>query len=113
MEVLKNIEFVNKIDISVKKILKDGKVDQYDIPELVFLITDLSVTTNHVQLSQEELVTAINGLYEYIMSHYNLFPDNEEQKNSFKKLFDMSVKLVLFQPNVKSCYNKFFSCFSK
>ena len=112
MELTKNIEFVKKIDTSVKTILKDGKVDQYDIPELVLLITDLLVNTNQAQIFQDDIVTAINSLYEYIMDHYKLFPDDEEQKASFKRLFDMSVKLVLYQPNVKTNCKKWFSCIS-
>ena len=112
MELTKNIEFVKKIDTSVKTILKDGKVDQFDIPELVFLITDLLVNTNQAQISYDDLVKAINNLYEYIMDHYKLFPDDEVQKASFKRLFDMSVKLVLYQPSVKTNCKKWFSCIS-
>ena len=111
MELAKNIDFVKRIDVSVKKMLTDGKIDHNDIPELVLLITDLSVSSNQLSLSPDELSTAINGLYNYIMEHYNLFPTNQEEKASFEKLFNMSIKLVLFQPNVKKNCNKWFPCY--
>jgi len=37
----KNVSFLHKIDTTVKNIMKDGKIDHFDIPEIMFLITDL------------------------------------------------------------------------
>ncbi len=89
-----DVKFLKRIDESVKTIMKDGKIDQNDIPELVILITELSGTK---KVTKETLTE----LFDYIMDHYKLFPENETEKANFKKLFDMSVKLVLFTPNLK------------
>ena len=89
-----DVKFLKRIDESVKTIMKDGKIDQNDIPELVILITELSGTK---KLTKEGLTE----LFDYIVDHYKLFPEGDAEKANFKKLFDMSVKLVLFTPNLK------------
>jgi len=94
-----------RIDTAMKNIMKDGKVDQYDIPEIVLLITDLMTTQ---KLTEADMEQAITGMYDYVMSHYNLYPVDEEQKANFKRLFEMCLKLALVQPNIKKC----FSCLS-
>ena len=103
-----------RVDKSVKNIMKDGKIDNNDIPEILLLITDLITTpasgAGSVKMTIEQMGEMINEMYEYIMSHYKLFPEDEQQKENFKRLFDMCVKLVLIQPNVKKACKKCFSC---
>ena len=93
-----DVTFLKRIDASVKTIMKDGKIDQNDIPELVILITELSGTK---KMTPDQLEKAITELFNYIMDHYKLFPEGDDEQAKFKKLFDMSVKLVLFTPNLK------------
>jgi hypothetical protein len=53
-------------------------------------------------------------LFNYIMTHYKLFPDDQQQQAAFKALFDMCVKLALFQPNIIQLEEKcksWFCCF--
>jgi len=99
-----------RLDKSVKNIMKDGKIDNNDIPEIVLLITDLITAPGSGKMTIEQMGEMINEMYEYIMSHYKLFPEDGEQKENFKRLFDMCVKLVLIQPNVKKACKKCFSC---
>jgi len=108
----KNVSFLQKIDTTVKAIMKDGKIDQFDIPELMLLITDLIASSEESKVTIEELKNSIQSLYEYIMSHYKLFPDDEHQKESFKRLFDVCLKLIIFQPKVKTLCKKVFPCLS-
>ena len=58
----------------------------------------------------KQLKNSINVLYEYIMTHYNLFPEDVEQKKSFTKLFEMCVNLIMFQPKVKQSCKSIFPC---
>ena len=111
MSLTNNIAYFHlRIDKSVKNIMKDGKIDINDIPEIVLLITDLINVPSSSKMTIEQLGEMINEMYGYIMSHYNLFPEDEHQKEQFKCLFDMCVKLVLIQPNVKKAFKKCFSC---
>ena len=91
-----------RIDKSVKSIMKDGKIDEFDIPEIILLVTDLIITPKSEKITAELLAEKISSLYEYIMTHYKLFPEDEGQKANFKCLFDMCVKLVLIQPKIKN-----------
>lgn len=110
MDLTSNVNFLSKIDTTVKSIMKDGKIDQYDIPEILLLITDLIVTSEQKKVTQEELENSINCLYQYIMNHYKLFPEDETQRESFKKLFEVSVKLIMIQPKVKKGCKSIFPC---
>ena len=107
----KNVSFLHKIDKTVVNIMKDGKIDQFDIPEIMLLITDL-ITSNETKVTTDQLMNSIQSLYEYIMTHYKLFPEDEQQKESFKRLFDMCIKLIMFQPNIKESCKKIFPCLS-
>jgi hypothetical protein len=93
-----DVKFLRKIDDAVKEIMKDGKIDQNDIPTIVMLITDLS---SKKKMTKDELEKTLHDMFDYIMEHYKLLPDNENEKDSFQKIFDMSVKLVLLTPNLK------------
>ena len=96
------------IDKSVQKMLSDGKIDQYDIPELILLITQLSLE-NLVPTSTEDLNGKIIELYSYVMKKYDLYPKNMDERLVFDRIFQSSVKLVLFQPIIKTKCNQFWS----
>ena len=44
------------------------------------------------------------------MTHYNLFPEDVEQRKSFTKLFEMCVNLIMFQPKIKQSCKSIFPC---
>jgi hypothetical protein len=111
-DLTKNVSFLQKIDTTVKNIMKDGKIDQFDIPEIMLLIADLITTSENAKVTSEQLVNSINTLYEYIMTHYKLFPEDPTQKESFDRLFKTCVKLIIFQPKVTQSCKKIFPCLS-
>ena len=103
------------IKASIDNIMRDGKIDQYDIPEIIFLITEIMNNSSVVntKLTAENLASLIKELYKFIEKQYNLVPD-ESQKEGFDRLIDSCIKLVLFQPKVKTavkkCFNKLNMC---
>ena len=107
MEFTQNVSFITTIDTAVKAIMSDGKIDKNDIPQIMLLITEL-ITTNgsRQRVTTEQLAESINSLFNYIMSHYRLFPEDEVQKAEFKQLFDVCVKLALFQPTINKAVKK-------
>ena len=104
-----------RIDTTLKTILSDGKIDSKDIPLIVMLILDLISTPGMAKMTEKELNHTIGEMYNYIMTHYSLFPGDPEQQAAFKNMFDASVKLALFQPSIlkieKAIKSKFLSCF--
>jgi hypothetical protein len=95
------VAFHLRIDESVKRIMKDGKIDQFDIPEIVLLVSELVLSPSAKKMTPEMLSDKMNKLFDYIMAQYKLYPDDEAQKESFKRLFDISVRLALLEPNIK------------
>ena len=114
-KIMLDEETSKRIKSSIENIMRDGKVDQYDIPEILFLITDITTNSNVIKtkLTPEDLAALIKELYKFIEKQYNLVPD-EIQKAGFERLIDSSIKLIFLQPKVKSAIkcglNKFNTC---
>jgi hypothetical protein len=110
MDFTKNVAFIDKINTGVNAMMKDGMIDKNDIPTLVLLVCELLTNTKSGKITTEQMTASIDSLYNYIMSHYNLFPDEESQKTEFKAMFDICVKLALFQPNINKGIKSLFAC---
>ena len=56
------------IKSSIDNIMRDGKIDQYDIPEILLLITEIMNNSNVVntKLTAEDLTSLIKELYKFI-----------------------------------------------
>jgi hypothetical protein len=111
-DLTKNVNFLQQIDTTVKSIMKDGKIDQFDIPEIMLLITELITTSEKQKFTIEQLENSIATLYDYIITHYKLLPEDPAQKESFQRVFDMCVKLIIFQPKVNKSCKSIFPCLS-
>jgi hypothetical protein len=116
MDFIKNVAFIEKINTCVKAIMADGKINKNDIPTMVFLVCELITSSNDVSktpVTTEQMTASIDSLYNYIMLHYNLYPADELQKLEFKAMFDMCVKLALFQPTINKRAKSLFACVRK
>ena len=102
-KIMLDDETSTRIKTSIDNIMRDGKIDQYDIPEILFVITDIMNNSSVVNtnLSADNLASLIKELYKFIEKQYNLVPD-ESQKAGFDRLIDSCIKLILFQPKVKT-----------
>ena len=109
MDFSNNVTFIGKIDKCVTDMMKDGKIDKNDIPRLMLLVAEL-MTSSTKPVTTEQMIESIDSLYNYIMSHYKLFPEDETQKAEFKTMFDMCVKLAMFQPNINKKCKSLFNC---
>jgi len=112
MEPADLVSFHLNVDASLKTILKDGKIDKEDIPRLVFLLSDLMLTQTKTKLTPELLTIKMNEMYSYVMTHYNLYPVDDLDKIAYKQLFDISVKLLVYNPGFMQKARSCLSCFS-
>jgi len=105
-------ENISKIKGSVESILKDGVLNQYDIPDIVFLVTDLMNSLTTLRVTPEEVPVLIKKICTFVLNTYGGIP--EEKKPEFERLLDSSLRLVMIQPKVKeavvSCLS-FLKCF--
>ena len=100
--------FLTRVDTTVAAIMKDGKIDQYDIPDLVFLISDVLSSLPNSVLTPDSLEALIVLLYNFIVTKYNLIP-TDGNIDGFKRLFESSIRLALLQPIVEKAVKKCFS----
>ena len=100
--------FIDKIETSVKSIIKDNKVEQTDIPEFVFLIMEAYNSLSKAILTKKEIPEFISYVYNYLVDKYNLIPN--EEKNKYENLVVSSIKLVLMTHQLKFSTNHKFHC---
>ncbi len=101
-------DFAKKLESSIENIMKDGKIDQYDIPEIIYIISELITKTPSLNLSAENLSEVIKKLVDLICKKYKLIPD-ETQQESFDRLIKASVKLLLLNTHVQEKAKKCWS----
>ena len=88
--------------------MKDGKIDQYDIPELILLISDVITQLPNANMTPDSLEALITLLYNFIVNKYNLIP-TDGNTEGFKRLFESSMRLALLQPTVEKAMKNCFS----
>ena len=84
----------------IKNILNDGRVDESDIPEFIFLIMEAYNSLPEARLSKEEMPVFISCIFNYLVEKYNLIP--LEQRDKYEKMVVSSIKLVLMMPQFKT-----------
>lgn len=107
-------KFIARVKTSLNNVMKDGKIDQYDAPELVFLITDAYNEMSNLKLTYEDLPVLIKMLYNFIVEKFDLIP--VDKRADFERLIDVAIKLVMLQPKVEQQVSNclgWFSCFKK
>lgn len=114
-KLLQDKTFVKTLDESLESILEDNKINEYDIPEIIFIITTIINTEPKLKLNRKNLGNLIKELFSHILN--NKLKDNdemtEEQKNNLNRLIDSSIKLILIKPNyskINNCLNRILYC---
>lgn len=111
--------FIIKVDAYITSIMQDGKIDQSDVPQIIFLIMDVYNELPKFHLTYEDLPQLIKMLYNFIID--KLIEEKKielspEKRADLEKLVDLSISLVMLQPKVKEqvtrCFS-FFPCFGK
>ena len=98
--ILNDPEFVKDIKESLDKILKDGKVDMTDAPEIILLVTLGYNKAKNFAVPYEQLGDLLTTLANNIIEKYDLIPDG--LKPEFDKILQSSITLILLSPNVQS-----------
>ncbi len=85
----------------VQSIMKDGKIDSSDIPEIMLIIMECTQNLGKFNLTYNQLVEVLEEVILYILEEQNVIP--EDKKEDIYKVIRSSIKLVLLQPKLKSC----------
>ena len=91
--------FIKTIEGHLESIMKDGKVDAYDIPKIMAIVTGCYNNLKKNKLTYEELPDVLAEIVDYIFTKYDLVPDEQEEK--FKDMINSVTSLIMIQPKVK------------
>jgi len=94
--IVTDITFVSNIKTAVGRIMKDGAVNESDIPDIILVILETVNLMKSVRVTTEQLSALIKMLFHYTMDSYNLIV--ADKKAAFDKLLDYSVRLFLLKP---------------
>jgi hypothetical protein len=97
--------FIKTIEGHLESIMKDGKVDAYDIPKIMAIVTGSYNNLKKNKLTYEELPDVLAEIVDYIFTKHDLVPDDQEEK--FKDMINSVTSLIMLQPKVKKGCIKF------
>lgn len=97
--LIEDKELLDNIEDSLKDIMKDGKVTSSDIPDIFNIVISCTDNLGKFNLTYDELPEILEELVNYILNHFNLIPDEEEE--DFQKMINTAIKLVMLQPKIK------------
>ena len=101
VELLVNdANFLKRVEDTIKNILSDGKVDEKDVPEFVFLIMDSYNTLSKTSLTRDELPTFVKTVFDFVVTKFNLLKDEDRLK--IESMVSSSVKLALMVPAINN-----------
>jgi len=101
-------KFLKTIECNIKFIMKDGKVDAYDIPEIMTIVTECYNNLGKIKVTYEELPNVLGEIVDYIFVKYEIVPEDQEEK--FKKMIDTVITLIMLQPKIKKGCIKVKNC---
>ena len=102
--------FLTRVKAAVDNIMRDGKVDQTDIPEIVFVISETVNSLDSFHVTSDLVPVLIKMLYNFIIDTYKLVP--EDKKAEFERVVDSSLRLLMLQPKVKQVLSRCFAYMS-
>jgi hypothetical protein len=103
--------FLKIIETKLQSIMKDGKIDKKDIPDIMILVIYCTNNLKKLKVSYNELSNVLEEMIMYLLDHFNVVP--EESKEEFRSMTKSMVELVMLQPKVQSCFSScwnFLSC---
>ena len=92
--------FLKRVKETVKTILSDGKVNEKDVPEFVFLIMDSYNTLGKVSLTRDELPAFVKAVFDFVVIKFNLL--KEEDRVKIEYMVSSSVKLAMMIPAISN-----------
>lgn len=104
-----NPDSFNEIDATLNEIMKDGKVDIHDIPNIILLVTQ--IIKNRVAIKNVDLSSAIEFIVYVIL---DLLPIPQAEVKIIKYMVDASIGLLKINVNyIENTIHKMDCCVPK
>lgn len=99
-KLIDNPEFIKLAETKIKEIMKDNKLTQTDIPALMVLVVECINNTKNINLTYDELKQVIQETLIYLLLHFKVIPESNENINNMIK---NCIELVMINPKIKGC----------
>lgn len=103
-EILDNEDFVNKCKKNIMEIIKDGKIDTNDVPDILSLVIDLVNETPEIEISEDKIIEVFRIIIMKLFDELNLVEDDNAEL--IKKLLESGLKLLKVQVKQKKIFTK-------
>jgi hypothetical protein len=110
-QLLENPRFVHEIRLGIDDILKDGKIDAYDIPTFVIVLTIALEHITDLKIKEENISEVLILVTKMICDKFHLIPD--DKKDEFHRGLKASLKLLFFHTRIRSAVTGCVSCFGR
>ncbi len=100
-KIVDDTVFLNIIENKLKAIMKDGKVDKKDIPDITLLVVYCTNNLKKFNVTYDELGQVLEETINYLLDHFKVIP--EDSVEEFKLMVHSMVQLTILQPKIKSC----------
>jgi hypothetical protein len=105
--LIEDPEFIKVIETKIADILNDGKVDKHDIPTIILLVLECTNNLSKFNLNYDQFQKVLEDLINVLLNKLDVI--SEKDKEDFKILINTSLKLVMYQPQIKSAIKTFFT----
>jgi hypothetical protein len=97
--ILNDKKFSIDIKNSLDNMMRDGKIDLTDVPEMIHLVTLGYNKSKKFSVTLNQLPDLLTNLALRIIEKYDLIPD--ELQDDFRKILQSSINLILLSPKIK------------
>ena len=100
--------FLKIVESKLKSIMKDGKIDKKDIPDILRMVIYCTNNLKKFNLSYNELGEVLEETIMYLLNNFDVIPENARE--DFITMTKSMVQLVMLQPKVKSWLVSVWNC---
>jgi|TARA_B100001093_G_scaffold326332_2_gene311335 hypothetical protein len=108
-ELLDDNEFVESCKTEIQEIMKDGKFDFKDMPEVIALVVLVYEKYDKLHVEQKDLIEVFRLLIVELLKKLNFMQESNDEIN---KMLESCLTLLVLQVKTKSFWTTYFGwCF--
>ena len=110
-ELLDDVNFVQDCEKELKEIMKDGKFDFNDMPQVVTLVVLVYEKYDNLHVEKKDVADVFKLLIVELLKKMGWV--TEEKKEQIEKMVESCITLLMLNINTQTIWKKMTSCFKK
>ena len=110
-ELLDDVNFVQDCEKELKEIMKDGKFDFNDMPQVVTLVVLVYEKYDNLHVKEKDVADVFKLLIIELLKKMGWV--TEEKKEQIEKMVESCITLLMLNINTQTIWKKMTSCFKK